>query len=61
MSHDAIPLKSAVCCVDCQMITRPTEHGRCGFCGSAANYWLIGAIDNTFFHELKFGPKPVKA
>jgi len=56
-----IPLKEAVCCVDCQMITQPTQNGRCAFCNSAAIYWLIGTIDQHYFNELKFGPKAAKA
>ena len=41
----AIPRTHAVCCLDCDMVTRPTEHGRCGFCNSEAVYWLVRIVE----------------
>lgn len=40
-----IPRTSAVVCLDCDMVTRPTKEGRCGFCGSQAIYWLVRMIE----------------
>ena len=36
-----IPRKAAWICLDCDLVMRPTQQGRCEFCGSEAIYPLV--------------------
>lgn len=40
-----IPRKAAWICLDCDLVMRPTQQGRCEFCGSEAIYPLVRVIE----------------
>lgn len=42
-----IPRKAAWICLDCDLVMRPTQQGRCEFCGSEAIYPLVRVIERT--------------